>query len=275
MQLDLSSFVNPLDSCDVVLTAGSKILLAKLDDCANTPTEYRLQVGNTVQPVNATALSIGISHVNGVATSSANDKMVLRKGQIVAFNFASLTNVVINENIEVNAAANVVVKVQPLTAASTSAAASVDIYEMFQILSPTDVPVNFSDTVQDTTDGKSNLQSSSTITSTDLQTNFGYRLRCDDEAIHRVALKGQKAARPVFAIYSQGKIDGCSALVVGKCYASNTNLGGAVKDFIKGQMNLLWQSPYATIFRRSDLETEAQAEYDVLTIKAGIPPRLN
>jgi hypothetical protein len=272
MQLDLSSFVNPLDSCDVVLTAGSKILLAKLDDCANTPTEYRLQLGSSIQPIGATALSIGISHVNGVATTSANDKMVLRKGQILLFPFATAT---VNESIELNGATNVVVKVQALTAASTSNAASADCYEMFQILSPTDVPVNFSDTVQDTTDGKSNLQSSSTITSTDLQTNFGYRLRCDDEALHRVALKGQKAARPVFAIYSQGKIDGCGALVIGKCFASNTNLGGAVKDFIKGQMNLLWQSPYATVFRRSDLETSAQAEYDALTIKAGLPPRLN
>jgi hypothetical protein len=283
--LDLSKFVEPLNSCDTVLTAGSGVYLSPLPGCQTTPTEYYFtvdQVGISV-PNQTFQVRLSPTTPTSYVGDSPAAQITLRKGHIIYFDSPSVVVAVnkieVAQDTVVSTSAATTVNVKTLTPAQVTyfgtARNAQMIYETSPLLSTMDMPVNFNDTVQDTTDTSNNLQASSTITSQELQTNFGFRLRCDDSAMHNIMLPSQTNAHPCFALYSQGGILTCATLIMGRVLVSGTNMSAAIKDFIKGQTNLLWQPPYAVIYKYDNIPTATAKVNYVRGVRAmGLPNRI-
>jgi hypothetical protein len=141
------------------------------------------------------------------------------------------------------------------------------------VLSTSELPVSFADTTEDITDHADGLQYSMTKTNFDITTAVTFRLRCEDPAMVNIIMPGADSNVRVFAILSQGNIDGCGLLLYGEAQLVNINTTAAVKSFVKGTMTIQWQAPTAVITKVDALSIAEILEYNANMDSFMLPKR--
>jgi hypothetical protein len=261
MVLNNSRFVDPLVSCDVVLGAGSLMLVAPLIGCTDEPVVHTVQ--NTAAiALNATSASLRVTVPATVGT------VQLYKGKVLYFGTSRL---VIAEDVLLTTTAAIVQVEQVATAIASGLTA--DTFPLVPLLSVTEMPIAYNDTLQDSSDFRSGIQGAMTKTNYEISTQVGGRVRCDDNALNKVIFPGQKSNTKIYVAYSIGDPSGCGTLAWGTALVSNYSETNTVKDFVKFSFNLLWQPETAVIKRRADMTTVQQAEFDTAIRFLGIPTR--
>ncbi len=261
MVLNNARFQDPLISCDVVLGAGSCMLVAPLVGCNSEPTVYTVTNAAAVA-LNATTISLSVT------TPATLAALPVYKGKVIYFGAVPI--VFAKDGVITNTAASF--EIEPASA-TVALNATADTFPLYPILSTSDMPLSFNDTTQDTTDHKSGLQGAMVKTNYEITTQVSGRVRCDDAGLNKVLFPAQKTNGKIYVVYSIGDVAGCGTLAWGTAIVSNYAETNATKDFVKWSLNLLWQPPTAIVKLRSDLTTAQQTEFDLAVKYLGLPIR--
>jgi hypothetical protein len=246
-------------------------------NCSKVPDGYAIQTTSVTAP---TASTISLALVaSGVS-------LFLRKGFILKFG-ASL--IVLKQSVTLTNVASVVqINARPSGALSIasgavhSSSATVQtavnaltsyVPELYPILSTTDLSVNFADGTVDITDQRSGLQGQMIKVGFDLNLPISFRLRCDDNAIHKILVPAQKSNEQIFFVHSQADYTSCAYLTYGTAIVSALNTTAPVKNIVTGTVSLLTQPPTAIITNPYTLSAAAQAQYAEDAVMFGIPVR--
>lgn len=247
--------------------ADNKVLVTS--EGSVSPKEYYIRVASAIA-AGATSASLQL-----VIPNRGGDQMWLRKGAKIRFSLATNDYITVAENTTIVFGSPTTVPILAAPSAIPGAtSAMVPMFELFELISTTDLPFNFNDTLEDNTTHQGGLQFSQLKTNFMIESTLGYNLRCDDEAMARVILPRADDNKQIFAISSQGDINGSGILAYGAVIPSNQSSASAVKSFIKGTVVLNYQAPTAVVTLPSVLSEAELKQYTNDCYQFGLEPRV-
>jgi hypothetical protein len=248
-------------------TAANNVLTKNIEDSVE-PKPYNLETGAATTAL-ATSIQLRLQSPN-----IAGDSMLLRKGAILKILPVVGGSVQIQQDTLVTYGTFTSVPIQPATIAFTAnITVNQLVYETFQMLATTELPVAFNDQTEDTTNHASGMQYSTFKTKYDITTQVAYQLRCDDLALRNVVLPNADSNARSYAVLSQGSLTGCGMLLIGEVQITNVQQAAPVSNIVTGSYTLQWQRPTIVITKVSELSAAELAEYLKICDAFMIPAR--
>lgn len=246
-----------VQGCGRIVSAGSRMLIAALPDCATEAIEYTLTT-DTTQVIGDEEISVT------VPTTAGQTERYIRKGEVIVLSGGATATVTADTLLVLDGTTPNIIPVTPLDAA-VALSETYTSWLMLEYLTPSDLPLNSSDTMVDTTDLASGLQGAEQKTNISLKVTVQGFLQRNDQSICEIHDASQKDVEVSIVIARTGGF-----YAIGRAILSNLQYGGAVKDVVKVQFDVSFQPPYDFTPPAWCLDTAAKAALNTQLALAGL-----
>ena len=247
-----------VQGCGNIVAAGSRIFFAPLPNCATEAIEYVL---TTDVAVTASDEQVSVTATDG---GSGLTERYIRKGEIIVLSGGATATVTADTLLTLDNTTSNVIPTTPFDA-SAAIGETYTTWLALEFLAPSDLPLNSSDTMVDTTDLASGLQGSEQKTNVALSVTVQGFLKNNDYAICDIHDASQKDVEVTVVIARTGGF-----YAIGRAIIGNVQYSGAVKDVVKVQFDVMFQPPYDFTPPAWCLSTAAKAALNAQLALAGL-----
>jgi hypothetical protein len=250
---DIGYFANDVLGCGNVVSAGSVLLVAPLPGCSTAPVEYEL-----------TPAAAGVLGDTALSLTSSATGTFLRKDSILYFGTTFKPAIVAADTVVGTTATTVQLK-QALTAAIATTDLA-NTWALYSAQSVSDIPLNSSDTMVDTTNLADNLQGAESKTNVAYKSTVKSFFKKDDAAIWKIIQPASQVDGLIFAlIIRNGGYHG-----YGKAIVANFSVTGATKTVQDIGFDLSFQPKYSLPTLYEYLSVAGKAELNNVRRYSGL-----
>ncbi len=246
-----------VQGCGKIVAAGSRILIAKLPNCATEAIEYTLTT-DTAQIIGDEEISVLVP-----ATAGQTERYI-RKGEIIVLSGGATATVTADTLLTLDGVTPNIIPVTPLDAA-VAIGETYTSWLMLEFLSPSNLPLNSADTMVDTTDLASGLQGSEQKTNVALSVTVQGFLVNNDQSICEIHEASQLDIEASVVICRNGGF-----YAIGRAIIGNLQYSGASKEVVNVQFDVMFQPPYDFTAPAWCLDTATKAALNTQLALAGL-----